>query len=550
MLYSGVLAASLHRSRNRWLVEGIFERYWTKPVKKKGQPEFLNNPPKESMQKVGQCRITIEPHVFEATLFAVREWQAPINVGLPLLPGAKQFGLPRQHSTGLVSNYPYPPLSSFQAPPLQSRMTYAATGPSFHIQGPPPSPSPKPILPPAQHAFMQTPAPSDTMIGSLAPQSKSKPAQDPVIQMLAQRASTNAALKVLMKVVASGNATGDQLKIFQSHIDDLTAIVRHQKHLSSLSAAPPQMGNIESLVPPQWSNGITAGNGASNTYSLPQTTGMASASKSYVYPLGVQSTSAFPASETAFMKPKTTVAPKSGATVMAIEFSSGSGDRFLFPKYSVLEYLPGNRQVICSFLVVRKGISREGPKYNSNMSYHQPITIRLAAEYPRVLETLSKAVAPYDEVRVEMEQIMKTTTRAERVHLAIQLPTDAKNGNIRSTTVATASDGVSTALLEGRNYSRLSLARQSPSSSTEVKISRVSKNKQDDWDEHCQYCFIAVPAAQSKIDGVTVCQSCSALRKASSSMTVVAALAAAKHLELPMRHPSGRRALMLSREIC
>ena len=518
-------------------------------MKKKGQLESPNNPPKESMQKVGQCRITIEPHVFEATLFAVREWQAPVNAGVPLSTGPNQFDPSRQQLAGPVSNYPYPSLSSVQAQPQQSRMTYATPAPSFQIQGRPPTASPKQILPPSQPAFIQTVAPSDSMSANLIPQSNAKPAQDPVIQMLAQRASTNAELKVLMKVVASGNATGNQLKIFQSHIDDLTAIVRHQKHLRSVSMAPPPKDNTAIAVPPQTSNDTIAGSSASNTYFLPQPTGMASASKSSLYPLGVQSTSAFPASQAAFVKPKITIPPKSGVTGMAVEFSTGSGDRFLFPKYSVLEYLPGNRQVICSFLVVRKGTSSEGPKYNPNTSYHEPITIRLATEYPRVLETLSKAVAPYEEVRKQMEQIMKSTTRAERVHLAIQLPTDTKDGTARSNIVAKTSGAVTTAFFEGRRYSRLSLARLSPSSSIEVKTSRGSRNKQDDWDEHCQYCFSAVPAAQLKIDGVTVCQSCSALRKASSFPTVSATLAAAKLFELPVRHPAGRRALTLSREI-
>ena len=33
---SGVLSESLQRSRQRWIAEGVFEKYWTKPTKRKG----------------------------------------------------------------------------------------------------------------------------------------------------------------------------------------------------------------------------------------------------------------------------------------------------------------------------------------------------------------------------------------------------------------------------------------------------------------------------------------------------------------------------------
>ncbi|KAL1844539.1 hypothetical protein VTK73DRAFT_2343 [Phialemonium thermophilum] len=50
---SGVLAESLSRSRNKWISEGIFEKYWSKPSKRKGAViEDPNNPPKESMSKL------------------------------------------------------------------------------------------------------------------------------------------------------------------------------------------------------------------------------------------------------------------------------------------------------------------------------------------------------------------------------------------------------------------------------------------------------------------------------------------------------------------
>ncbi|KAJ3477368.1 hypothetical protein NLG97_g8859 [Lecanicillium saksenae] len=70
---SGVLAESLARSRQRWISEGLFEKYWTKPHKKKGVLiEDPKNPPKDSMTKIGNVTITIEPHIVEATMYAVK----------------------------------------------------------------------------------------------------------------------------------------------------------------------------------------------------------------------------------------------------------------------------------------------------------------------------------------------------------------------------------------------------------------------------------------------------------------------------------------------
>jgi hypothetical protein len=52
---------------------------------------------------------------------------------------------------------------------------------------------------------------------------------DPVIPMLAKSASSDPELKALMKVVASGNATQDQLRVFQGHIDEVTKIINERR---------------------------------------------------------------------------------------------------------------------------------------------------------------------------------------------------------------------------------------------------------------------------------------------------------------------------------
>ncbi|KAG9564673.1 hypothetical protein KCU71_g4945, partial [Aureobasidium melanogenum] len=49
--------------------------------------------------------------------------------------------------------------------------------------------------------------------------------RDPVVVSLASRATDNADFKALMKIVATGNASQEQLCIFQGHIDELEAQV-------------------------------------------------------------------------------------------------------------------------------------------------------------------------------------------------------------------------------------------------------------------------------------------------------------------------------------
>jgi hypothetical protein len=116
--------------------------------------------------------------------------------------------------------------------------------------------------------------------------------------------------------------------------------------------------------------------------------------------------------------------------VSAVVFDFGSGDRYLFPKYSILEYLPTNagQQVVASFLIVRKGSTSEyggDPK----LDYYQPVTIRLSTPTGRHLENLARVVAPQDEVRRYMDDVMDNMTRAEYVLLAMQLPRVSKDGD-------------------------------------------------------------------------------------------------------------------------
>lgn len=98
----------------------------------------------------------------------------------------------------------------------------------------------------------------------------------------------------------------------------------------------------------------------------------------------------------------------------------------MFPKYSILEY-SGPSQVIASFLIVRKGSQSE---YGGDpaLDYYQPVTIRVHSHSGKQLELLARVVAPEEEVRRYMDDIMDNMTRAEYVLLAMQLPRDDVDG--------------------------------------------------------------------------------------------------------------------------
>ena len=428
--FSGVLASSIETSRRTWLADGLFEKYWTKTSKKKSQPDFPN-PAKDSMVKLGVCSMIVEPHVFEITLYSVREARYTFlpPVGHPAQPvpnpAGPTYGFP-YIAGGLSSNNTVPPISSTQA---QTPST-----PAHSLQ---------PVLPPFREGFAQfepvgphLPVPASFAASHVAPSVLSKspsltkrgsidgsPGQDhstntdPVIQMLAARAATDHSLKSLMKVVASGSASPDELKTFQHHIDELNGII--QRNLPQ----PKQSDSTRSVhkedAKRQSGPGLPLANITNAESSMPRHTLAPPSSGTSIKtepPLSYYSQ--LPQAP----KPKGTPPMRQDISAVVFDFTAGTGDRYLFPKYSLLEYLPGNTQVLASFLLTRSGIAANGGSYRKDTDYYQPVTIRLSTQTERTLEPLARVVAPVDEVRTYMNKIMDTMTPAENTYLATRLP--------------------------------------------------------------------------------------------------------------------------------
>ncbi|EER45162.1 conserved hypothetical protein [Histoplasma capsulatum H143] len=414
--FSAVLSAALQRSRIRWLNDCIFEKYWTKPSKKKSQPQPRQNPPRESMSKLGPCNILIEPHHFEAMLFTVRNPQAqqPIQYAPPQRP-IVQYTPPNnfyqyqpQHQPPGQPRQPYspgphtPPIATAPPPqqlPSQSRLEQS------HNNAPPPSTQsirqsrPEGPNPPLQNRIRQNnPAKSEPMQNPPAknPPEQSQPVKtspDPVIHMLATRAASNPELKALMRIVASSKANQAQLRAFQAHIDELNAILASRRQNESQSVAahikPDQQGRPFTQGPPQPPSSSSTPTPLapaqptpshsfhSNDPSISNQSGPSHASpsthSSYQNQTPAQSigpkTSQQPPSHNTYFHQHTPsqppVPPKPDPKAIVFEFLSpspagnnsthtASGDRYLFPANTILDYFPGGTTVIASFLIIKK----------------------------------------------------------------------------------------------------------------------------------------------------------------------------------------------------
>jgi hypothetical protein len=359
---SAVLAASLERSQQAWTRDGIFQRFWKKPEgRQKGQDLVL-----KSMKDKGRCRLRIEPHIFEVNLWVVNKPRPPPPPKSQVQPAAYR---------------PQPQTQYYQNRPL------------------PQAGQPQPLAP------LQSRQPSAPQAATAAVQDK-KASPDPVISMLATRASSDPELKALMKEVATGKATPEQLKVFQKHIDELGAVIQAQKlkeaaeedKKAKLNATPPQGSMTPQPRPPHTFTPQPNPNPAWQQQPI------APPPPPYVPP----------------------PPPPPSEVVFAFTLPDATDDRFLFPQYSILEPLSA-QHVLASFIVTRKGSEAADPiglHLDSETEYWQPVTMMVEVAYGRepLLKDVSRWVKPADEVREEMKKIMQRCTRAPDSFLPLRLP--------------------------------------------------------------------------------------------------------------------------------
>ena len=373
------------------------------------------------MARLGICSMVIEPHIFEVTLYTVRDPQPTSQPPLPQQPppSITPSQLPSSTSAPNGQSQGQHPSTISHSPLPPFRDGFA----SFESQAQPP-PIYHPFAPPTPlstgHSSQGTQIPNPTgQSEPQAPHSKNSP--DPVIQMLATRAASDHELKALMKVVASGRATQMQLREFQTHIDELNAQIKAGRGPSSPSSRDRSLPR-----PPPSGNSLAA----SSSGSLSQTSNPPTHSNTNPYPPPKPYTKSEPSYYSQYhppVKPKGPGSYKSDISAIVFDFG-GSGDRFLFPRFSILEYLSGGTQVIVSFLAIRRGNDAYSGKYKEHMSYYQPVTVRLSTPQIRTLEPFAKIVAPPEDVRHFMNDVFDKMSPAEPAHLAIRLPR-LKDGN-------------------------------------------------------------------------------------------------------------------------
>ncbi|KAK2855711.1 hypothetical protein FQN49_004916 [Arthroderma sp. PD_2] len=404
---SGAVAAALHRSRTKWLHDCLFEKYWTKPSKKKNQPQpTFQNPPKDSMTKLGPCTMVIEPHYFDIMLYTVRRphSQPPSQQTQPKSMVQVQYTPPSNSSPF----HEYHPRQNPNQPTPSKPPNIAPLHPQApRQQQPQPQPQQPPPPPQPHGGSAQPPGPAhqppqphpqarNTPQKPQNPPPPGKPSADPVIQLLANRAATNPDLRALMRIVADSHADHEQLRAFQAHIDEINAIIASrnpkdsQPHppqvktepLAQMAATPVPAGGGQNRVHTPIASRSPAVTPGPATYNPPNQHSHPSGSP-YPHPpqgaapLKAKNAPKPPPAQNGCFRPQypQPAAQSARMDIKGVVFEfilpagsnhGPSGDRYLFPENMILDYFPGNTTVIASFLAIKQidppGSSTESDK--------------------------------------------------------------------------------------------------------------------------------------------------------------------------------------------
>lgn len=492
---SGILEQKMRVSKAHWL-ENIFPKYWTKPRKVKGYVEDVKNPKKDSMVKLGPCRVIVEPHIFDAIVFTIKDPNPPP----PPQPVYQQASM---------SQRPMPPQHQYQPPPQAGynvpnapRAQPPAQNPQHHPSPAPPSSTPHQVASQPQGLSTSQAQATPSQAPPQPPPTK-QPAQDPVIQLLAARASADPSLKELMKVVAAGKASPDQLAVFQTHIDELTAQVRRQQEADGKATLP------DSSTRPQ---------AGQHPPSQPQPPQPQSQPRTQAYPNQPAPTPPYPQPSSVNPKPTPRPTPTQPAAPPPLpgavfEFIAGTGDRYWLPRATLFDYHPSGRSLLASFILVWRGARGEHGRHHPTDEYHQPVTIRLEATQ-KILHTLARCVDPYMDVQRGMREVMARTARAEETVPELRVRDDAGDDD------AVALDR-RVSLLRGG-----AAASPSPTHAGAGEPGEKRKRKGAlEVADSCRYCWEGLAGAglaERDAEGRGVCAGCRRLRaEASRGQAVV-----------------------------
>lgn len=408
------------------------------------------------MARLGPCTLSIGPHTFEIVLYAVKAQQVPAAVSSPHEPAPttsvqqerQPDSLSQKYASGSRPLDHRSPSTIFAPRRLASADTAASPGAnlpqhrSATQQAPqPPGVAPQAVLP--HHSQRPTHSPSQAF----------KPSPDPVIQLLATRAATDDDLKSLMTIVASGKASSAQLKTFQAYIDELSAIVQANPHLlaghltqprsssntTSRRHLAPSHGSTPSGPPHRMGLPLPdlGGRFTSDPNHKPRGASRASEMIIKAEQSGPYQSSRHPLGNIP-RRDRSLPPAHSDIKAVLMEFTAGSGDRYLFPKYSILHYSPDGTSLTASILVQRKGNESKSDGFDPKLEYHQSITMCLFAASARVVEPLTRIVASVADVTKQMNEVMARTVRAPPVYLPLRLPRDSESVNEPSETVGNA----------------------------------------------------------------------------------------------------------------
>ncbi|OCT46069.1 hypothetical protein CLCR_00405 [Cladophialophora carrionii] len=509
---STILAASLYQSRIQWLYNGIFQKYYVK--KRKGVEVPPNNPDVKSMQRLGPATIIVEPHTFDVVFYAVKDATVPPPYQRHANQHTvKQMGPPTHPPpyTGLPAQAPY---QQPQTPPTVSNRPSATVPPAPAQSAPPQRPTPpKPTedgaaegsgkhenkAHPASAGLPAAQTPNGGQNQAPQPGPKPSPAapakgstQDPVIQMLAARAASDPQLKELMKIVATSRASPEQLKEFQSHIDEFNEVIRRQEaaRVAKKEGPPSQPSSTKPVpeasqpAPDLPSKPATPSSAAAPAATMPLTQPAVQSapqmqprqSAPTATPAGPPpAPGALPGVVHTFPNPPAPVGrggplagyvgypapppsrPEPFIKHIVLEFTSvpagglaACPDRWLFPEHAVLDMRPNGLDMICSFLVELQGsqiMSRAGAeltagKWQADQEYYQPVTMTVKARDHKIIQTIAKAAKTLPAVQEYMKEVMSKKQRAPVEYLVYRLPRERSHVGADGTETGFVDSGV------------------------------------------------------------------------------------------------------------